>query len=353
MIADNVAYFISMACIGTALALLDWGVWALVVAQLALKVVRACILGYFVRPMPRGDWSYSSGVRLMWMGFGFSLGRLLNFFSLQGDNFVVGRLLGVEALGMYNRAYQLMTLPAMYVGQVIERVMFPLMAQKQHSRARLVQDFLLTLEAITIVSLPVGVVMYYLAEEIIVVGFGQQWRAVVPVVSILSFGVFFRTAYKCSDTVVRSVGAVYHYAARQAMYTGLVVTGSFAGAWYAGLEGVAVGVVVAVGLNYVSMTRLSSVTIGTPFIEIVRAHYSGLWVAVCVAIGMGVAVPQLRASCDSPVIVLGLGCVLAVSLWLCSVVVATRIFPQGILEKMTRLIRDYQPLFGIGSRQAR
>jgi O-antigen/teichoic acid export membrane protein len=340
MVADNSSYCLAMGCVGVGLALMGYGVWSLVAAHLTLKAARAALVVRFVCPMPRGRWSAVEGYRLVRLGFGFSLGRILNFFSLQGDNFVVGRLLGVESLGMYNRAYQLMTLPAMYVGQVFERVMFPSMARKQQSRERLVREFLLTLEAITLVALPAGVVMFFLAREIVLVGFGERWSAAIPVVSILSFGVFFRTSYKCSDTVVRSVGAVYHYAARQALYTVLVVVGSLLGAYSAGLVGVAVGVVGAVAINYLSMTRLSSKMIGIPLSDIAYAHYSGCVVAGGVGFGLSLVLPKLRAAADQPLVVLLAGGCMAAVCWLVGLLVARQVFNSGVLVKATEYLQQ-------------
>jgi len=44
---------------------------------------------------------------------------------VNGDYLVVVRWLGVTALGLYERAYQLMAAPATLVGQVLDDVLFP------------------------------------------------------------------------------------------------------------------------------------------------------------------------------------------------------------------------------------
>jgi O-antigen/teichoic acid export membrane protein len=296
--ADNAAYFFGMALVGVSLAALGCGVWSLVIATLVLKFVRLVVLRmYFSCPGP-GTWKSGQAWTLMRMGIGFSLGRIFNFFSLQGDNFVVGRVLGVDALGMYSRAYQLMTLPAMYVGQIFERVMFPAMAQTQDSKERIKLQFLVSLEAIGLVALPAGVAMYLLSREIILVAFGPAWEPVIPVLSVLSFGVFFRTAYKCSDTLVRSLGAVYHYAFRQGLYTAMIVGGAWMGATSAGLAGVAVGVVVAIAINYLSMTRLSRAYIDLSWREVAEAHISGLCLSLWCGIGVYVSREYLRSITD-------------------------------------------------------
>ncbi|MFO0416981.1 MAG: lipopolysaccharide biosynthesis protein [Pseudomonadota bacterium] len=340
MLIDNVAYAVAMLGVCVTLAALGMGVWALVAATMALKLVRCLMLRALSSEPIVGVWRLDHAQRLIALGAGFSAARLLNFFSLQGDNFVVGRLLGVEALGMYNRAYQLMTLPAMYVGQVFERVMFPAMARKQGSPERLRDEFLLSLEAITIVALPAGVVMFILAPEIVLVGFGKGWMEIVPVVSVLSFGVFFRTAYKCSDTVVRSLGAVYRYAARQALYAAWVIGGAAVGASLAGLRGVGVGVVAAVGFNYLSMTRLSTRLLKLPIAEVCKAHCAGIWVSVLVWGGLASVVEYLRAYFSSALVTLVIASIVALVSWSVGLALTAVFSKRGVTYRAVALLRQ-------------
>src|SRR5205807_2134222 len=58
-------------------------------------------------------------------GGGMMLAKLANYAAGQGDSAVVVRSLGAEALGLYGRAIQLMVMPAMYIGDVLDRVLFP------------------------------------------------------------------------------------------------------------------------------------------------------------------------------------------------------------------------------------
>jgi O-antigen/teichoic acid export membrane protein len=352
MVADNLAYFVSMLGVCTILAFTGWGVWSLVVAQVTLKSLRVVLIAWVAPRQQLSLPSWSHAQELARMGFGFSLGRLLNFFSLQGDNFIVGRLLGTEALGMYNRAYQLMTLPAMYVGQVFERVMFPAMARKQGDKRELEREFLLALEVLTLVALPAGVVMFVLAEEIVLVGFGEKWRGVIPVVSVLAFGVFFRTAYKCSDTVVRSVGAVYHYAGRQALYALLVMGGAGVGASLYGVSGVACGVVLAVALNYISMTRLSIRLVGISVPHVLRAHIVGAWASVCVAGALFGSIDFVRSHASYPLVVLLEAGVIAIAVWGMSCCIALMIVPFGIMRHLRRYLWGFW-VNGVGLTRSR
>ncbi len=303
-VADNVSYLLSMGIVASALAYVGYGVWALVWAQLSLRCIRTLIIYSYTRKSISGEFLFAKAAALLRVGCGFSIARLLNFFSLQGDNFVVGRLLGTEALGTYTRSYQLMTLPAMYMGQLFERVMFPAMAQQQDRMEQLQKQFLFSLEAISLVTIPVAILMHLFAEEIVLATFGGRWGGMVPIFAILSGGIFFRTAYKCSDTLARSVGAVYSYAARQGLYTLLVMGGAWLGARNRGLPGVAFGVVAALVLNYLSMTRLSRRILGISWMTILNAHTPGLLLGLISGVTAWATRGWAQSLTDSPLIVL-------------------------------------------------
>lgn len=299
VLADNFSYIFGNLLVGIVLAWLDFGVWALVFATLSTRILRSImLLRLDPRPVFCTSCNLSSAKTLVCTGVGYSLGRILSFLSLQGDNFVVGRVLGVSMLGMYSRGYQLMTLPATYLGQVLERVLFPAMAKKQSDLPTLRNIFFGSIELVTIVALPASVFMYFLAPEIVRVLFGTRWLDLIPVLQILSFGVFFRTAYKCGDTLARSMGAPYALALRQLIYTLCIVLGAWLGAQNWGLEGVAVAVVVAVAVNYFLMARLSREFLQIGWGQVFRAHSCGVWVSIVIALGLWITLPLVHAVSD-------------------------------------------------------
>jgi O-antigen/teichoic acid export membrane protein len=346
-VADNVSYLISMGGVASALAYAGYGVWALVWAQLALRSVRTLLIYAYTRKFITGRFLMRRASALVKVGVGFSIARVLNFFSLQGDNFVVGRYLGTEALGAYTRSYQLMTLPAMYVGQLFERVMFPAMAQQQDQMEQLRKQFLFSLEAISLVTIPVAVFMHMFAGEIVIAMFGGRWSAMIPIFAILSWGIFFRTAYKCSDTLARSVGAVYSYAARQGLYTFFVMGGAWVGARTSGLSGVAFGVVGALVLNYLSMTRLSRRILGLSWGTIIKVHIPGLLLGFFSGFTAWAMRAWMYTVTESPVVVLltaALTAALSAGVWL---FMTYNHVPSSVVQEVAALsLKFRKPRFG-------
>ena len=87
-------------------------------------------------------------------GVGSSLSTLANYAAINGDYFVVGRWLGATALGLYSRAYQLMTLPMMQFTSVIASVLFPVYSMIQDEDARLRRAYLNSVSLSAIVVTP-------------------------------------------------------------------------------------------------------------------------------------------------------------------------------------------------------
>lgn len=306
-IVETSSFFTGFALIGIAAALVGWGVWALVAAHLSFLVLKGiAFLAINKHPMkPLLD--PASASELARMGGGFTIGRLFNFLALQGDYFVVGRWMGLAALGAYSRAYELMVAPASLFGKVVDVVMFPVLSKVQDEPKRLATGFLRGLAAVVLMTMPLCLVATILAHEIVLTLLGSQWLSVVPAFQVLALGIFFRTSYKISEAVMRAKGAVYARAWRQAIYAACVVVGAWVGHHW-GLGGVAAGVLVAITVNFALMTsaaaRLAEVSTG----DIVAVHAPvALFTALMGAVTLATALPLRLAATNSAIVLLVAG----------------------------------------------
>jgi len=253
---DVLAYGLGYGVVGVALALMGWGVWALVAAQLAQTGLRTAILLRAAPPPLRAAPTWGSFLELMNYGVGQSVARLGIILANQVDNMVVGRWLGAIALGLYSRAFQLMSVPTSLLGDVLDRVLFPTMARVQDDPRRLGSAYLHGVAMMALVTLPISVVVAVLAPELVAVAFGKRWETLVPPFQVLLLGMMFRTSSRMSESLSRATGKVYRRAWRQVLFAGLVFSGAWVGHHW-GVTGVALGVLCALILNYTLMAQLS------------------------------------------------------------------------------------------------
>ncbi|MEA2712279.1 MAG: hypothetical protein QOK27_240 [Gemmatimonadales bacterium] len=332
---DVLAYGLGYGLVGVVLALLGWGVWALVAAQLTQSVVRTGILLRAAPPLLRPRPTWASFVELMDYGAGQSATRMAVLLANQVDNLVVGRWLGAVALGLYSRAYQLMSVPTALLGDVLDKVLFPMMARVQDEPRRLATAYLQGTAFLALLTLPAGVVAAILGPELIAVAFGPRWDAMVPPFQVLALGMMFRTSYRMSDSLSRATGRVYRRAWRQGLYAALV----FLGAWighYRGVTGVAFGVLGALFLNYLIMAELSLSVGQISWSRFAQAQLPAVWLTMLVG-AVTVAITEGTRHLGWPPLVGLIGGSLGAAI---TAVVAATVAPRLTLGEQGTRVRD-------------
>jgi PST family polysaccharide transporter len=185
------------------------------------------------------------------------------------------------ALGAYKNAYQLAAVPAQLLGQVMDRVIFPVISRFQRDLDRVASAYLRGIALVAMISIPGSVIAVVLAPELIhlLLGGGAKWDDVIVPFQIFAAGLIFRTSYKISDSLARAMGTVYRRAWRQAVYAVAVVVGALIGTAF-GLVWVAVGVTGAIVLNYLLMADLSLRTAPITWGHFALRQTRGLWLGL-------------------------------------------------------------------------
>jgi PST family polysaccharide transporter len=281
-ITDIVSFLFGFAAVGTGLAVAGAGIWALVGAYVSQALLQAVMLLWMQRLAAPWRWGWKQVRELLAFGSGNTLARYLNYAALQGDFIVVGRYMSAADLGAYGRAYQIATGPAILLGGVIDKVLFPTLATRQADRHRLARDYQRSVSLTVSLTAPIAAVVIVVAPELVRILLGSGWDAVTLPLQILMVTLTLRTGYKLSDALAKATGAVYSRAWRQAIYAAAVIGGALLMHTH-GLPAVAAAVAVAIVLNYLVMAALSLKLTGLGWVEFLRAHVQGLVIAV----GMG------------------------------------------------------------------
>jgi len=287
------------------LALLGLGAWALVGSNLLFILLRTVLLlrahGHPKRPLVSG----SEMGELLRFGRSFTAARALNYGAQQGDNVVVGRVLGLEPLGYYSRAFKLMMQPVTNFGLVLTRVLFSIMARLQQDAARLRTAYLTGLAVISLVSVPLAVLMVVLGPEIVLVLMGPRWEPAVKPFQILSLGLVLRMPNLMTYTIDGFTGSIAKRGLREGLFAAGVIVGALSGVPF-GLIGVATGVLLGVVINYVAGASISLQITGCTLREFMRAQTPGLVLGLMTAsVAAPVRLALLAAALPGIVVLLG------------------------------------------------
>ena len=273
--AELLSQVLGYGLVAIALAAHGFGVWALVWGTVARQGVFAAAVLAAAPRLPRPGLARRETGEVLRAGAGFSSIAFFDLVARQGSRLVVGRLLGAASLGHYTRATALAVF-AGHPGQIVTRVLFPAMAQRQHRTDRLGAVYLHGSECLALLALPASLMLAVSAPEIVAVVLGAQWDAAVPVLQVLGAGAAFRIGGLLNTPVTRAMGALRRVTWRVAVYAGLLLAGIAAGSRW-GLPGVAAAAVLAFAVSWAMMTQLALSLLGLEWRDLLGRLLPALW----------------------------------------------------------------------------
>lgn len=239
---------ILMACWG-------YGVWAIIYGAIAGQVIYQLSMVLMAPPVLKQAFQWRDMIPIIKYGSGLTASRFSNQVAQNADYFVIGKFLGVGALGFYERAFKVMQMPAGMLGNVLDRVGFPIMTTIQNDNEKLTSGFFQGLKIGYLLQIPFCIFVSVHAEQIVYLLLGSGWDAAVFPLRVLVLTLPFRILARLGDSLCRAKGAVHPMAKRKFLFAILVIGFSMVGVRW-GVAGVAVGVTCAVLSNYFMVASL-------------------------------------------------------------------------------------------------
>lgn len=270
-------------------------------------------------------------------GFGIWVlaNRVIQFLALKGDDLVVGRVLGAFSLGIYQVAFQISEVAGRQVTDVVTAVSFPAYSRIQAEIPRVRHGYLLTVEIVSSLVLPVAAVTFFLADPLVVLVLGAGWEAVIPILPVLVLSASLRGIVATAGGVYLALGRPRFSAQVSVLRVVILFTLIFPLARQLGLLGVAAAVLVSTlatipfALMYVR--RLLDTTLGGILIRVLPGAGLALLAAVPFA-----AFEALRWT-GAGATVLSIGA--SLSLYLFAAWVLLKVWGVGPL-RLTRMIPE-------------
>jgi O-antigen/teichoic acid export membrane protein len=188
-IALSAIEFISLlgsAGVGIAMAVSGYRYWALVGMSLtypAFYTASIWISTAWLPGMPR----LSAEIRSM-LRFGgtITLTSLVVYTAYNLEKVLLGRYWGADAIGLYGRAYQLISMPVDSLNSATAGVAFAALSRVQEDHARLKRYFLKGYSLVLSITIPMAILCTLFAREIIAVFLGPKWDDAVIIFQLLS-----------------------------------------------------------------------------------------------------------------------------------------------------------------------
>jgi len=234
------------------LAYLGFGVWSLVGALVSGSLVSTIMLLYFSgwRPIPKYD--HSAMKDLYSFGMGMFLKNLITYSSDKIDYFIIGLKLGPAAVGLYEKAFNLMEIGVKELGNKVSPVLFSAFSKMDNDVERIKKAYGKIVLTMSIVIFPIFFGLCVVAGPFISVVYGSKWIPSVLPLQILCLAGIMRMELRVASTVLNAMGQVGFEVWRRGIALVLLAAGCFWGSQW-GIIGVALAVTTIISLMTLSI----------------------------------------------------------------------------------------------------
>lgn len=201
--------FISMLAgyiVGIIMAWYGAGYWSLVFAQLTLLGTSA--VGVFTlcswRPgLPR----WGSGAKSMLTFGGHVTGyAVINYFSKNLDNLLIGKFWGAQNLGLFSKAGQLVSLPSEQIDEPLSTVALPVLSRLGDSPERYRRVYLRMLDKVMLLTMPAITLVIVSADWLVQLVLGSKWTGAARIVFFLGIAALFQPVLNTTGWLFLSQG---------------------------------------------------------------------------------------------------------------------------------------------------
>lgn len=238
MAAISLASLMAGTAVAIAGAAIGYGYWALV-ASLVITPLVASIGFWLATGWVPGAPRRRAGIRSM-MHFGgtLTLNGIVAYVGFNADKVMIGRFLGVDAVGIYGRGFQLINMPIDNLNAAVGEVAFSALSRVQNDPVRLRSYFLKGFSFVLGLTLPVTIACALFADDLVLVLLGPKWRAATEIVRLLAPTIAVMAVINPMGWLISSLGLVRRSLKIALVFSPLMILGCLMGLPY-GVTGVA------------------------------------------------------------------------------------------------------------------
>ncbi|WP_282018058.1 lipopolysaccharide biosynthesis protein [Salegentibacter mishustinae] len=187
---EFVAIFFA-SLLGVVLAIQNAGVWALVIMQIATALFLTILLWLFEGPLKKLVFSRISFKGLYKFGVNTTLASLLNTAFDNVYQLILGKYFSINQTGFYFQGKKLQDVPVKIIRSTTSGVIYSSLAKLQNEHSLFNKFYRKILTVFTVVVGLICLMVFFYAENVILLLYGEQWLGAVFYIQILIVASYF------------------------------------------------------------------------------------------------------------------------------------------------------------------
>ena len=239
-----------------------YGVWSLVAQHIITALIPALVFWFYIKWRPQMTFSWKSLRELFSFGFYMFLTHVLNRFERQIQGLLIGKVYDSSTMGYYSKAFAVERLSSTSISQVMTQVTFPLYAEIQDDKAKLVNALKRLTMTLSYFTFPLMFILLLCAKPVFILLYSDRWVASVPFFQVLCIAGLAYCLQSVNNHTIAAIGKskvmFFVTVIKRVIGISLIVFGLM----LFGMEGLLVGVVLYTWVSYLINIYVVSKYIG-------------------------------------------------------------------------------------------
>lgn len=182
------------------------GVWSLVVKMVLQSLIQVISYNCIVRKVFSIQFNFDRFLSMFKFGIFIFLNRLLNTLFNNIMTLIIGKFFSSSTLGYYNQGKKLEDLPRGTISSIIYNVAFSAFSIIKDDKERLCKSASSCMRCLALISTPVMMFAFIVAEPLIIVLYGEKWIPSVLYFRILCIGALVTSPLELNSEIINSIG---------------------------------------------------------------------------------------------------------------------------------------------------
>lgn len=270
--------------VGVIFAFYGKGVWSLIYAVIVTEFLKTILFLFNSKIKINFKYNFQDWKELTSYGIGMILLKITNYLTNKGANLMVGKILPIEILGVFERSSRIKSIPSSYIGGILDKIMFPVLSKIQDESERSHKVFQFGLGISNSILIPLTVILIYFSDAIVLILLGEKWLDAVLPLRIMFLILPLHISSRMADSLIRANGYIYQNFYRKIIHVLIFFVLLFSLTKEFQIVGAAIAVFVGYLINYLLMIFLMLYLFKFKFFIFFKPLIPGLRVAMVLII---------------------------------------------------------------------
>lgn len=183
-----------------------YGVWSIVFRQIIMSIILLSLFVFFRPLLPKLKFVRSKFYELFSFGGNLLVSDIVNRFFSNVNALVIGKLLSVSDIGLFNRADSLQKTPIQAINASIGSGATPTLYRYQNDVKTLMEMSRLLLQVSFVLTFAVCIILFLFSTEITIVLLTEKWIGIVNLLKLFALAGLFYPHIFFSKMIFKAIG---------------------------------------------------------------------------------------------------------------------------------------------------